>query len=214
MNSNLTTVFQIIITILSIANIILIILFLTTYLNYCSYKSLIEDLKKETHKSNEYELLEYTDIFCRYEEGTEVGRIWGHFFLIAFNAVHLGSLVTAMISSLSGTCNQKKCGLLVALIFFFSSAIIPLIDFFIGVAQSDSLSENYYSNFSQSFIDELNKELNSVKNKKKMLMIFSGVATLCSIICGILSSILYTQFDDVQMGHVNYPTYAYTQNMP
>ena len=47
-----------------------------------------------------------------------------------------------------------------------------------------------------------------------MLMAFSGVATLCSIICGILSSILYTQFKDVQIGQVNYPTYAYTQNMP
>ena len=108
MNTNLTIVFQIIISIFSVVNIILCILFLRIYLYYCSYKSLIDDLKKETHKSNEYELLEYTDVFCRYEEGTEIGRIWGHFFLIAFNAVHLGSLVTAFISSLVAACKKKK----------------------------------------------------------------------------------------------------------
>ena len=96
--------------------------------------------------------------------------------------------------------------------FFFCSVVIPLIDFFIGVAQSDSISGNY-SNFSQSFIDELNEGLNSVKNKKNKLMAFSGVATICSIICGILSSILFTQFKDVQIGHVNYSTYD-NQNIP
>ena len=80
MNTNLTIVFQIIISIFSVVNIILCVLFLRIYLYYCSYKSLIDDLKKETHKSNENELIEYTDVFCRYEEGTEIGRIWGHFF--------------------------------------------------------------------------------------------------------------------------------------
>mgnify|MGYP006916291657 CR=1 FL=1 len=44
-------------------------------------------------------------------------------------------------------------------------------------------------------------------------MAFSGVATICSIIFGILSSILFTQFKDVQIGHVNYSTYD-NQNIP
>ena len=119
MNTNLILVFQIIIGIISIVNIILVILFLTTYLNYCSYETLIEDIKKETNNSYEIDLKEYTNVFCRYEEGIEIGRIWGHFFLIIFNAVHLGSLVTALISSLIATCKKKKCPLLLSLIFSF-----------------------------------------------------------------------------------------------